>query len=192
MRPALVVLFLFVAAAGCSVLSPPTQGPEVRIGPNQWTAEPVSMVQTGEWFEFTVENTLDTGVRFVVLTLNYGKVSDIPVVDGLVDVNRQVLYESSDPLNPGDPVVAYALVFPGPTGEGAPWGPAILDAGAATTVQVGNPGLGGGEAGRFVVVSYETGGLEQGHFVVFDMTDEDGVVPQFTLEDFFPTDEPEP
>ena len=31
------------------------------------------MVQTGEWFEFTVENALDTEVRFVVLTLNYGR-----------------------------------------------------------------------------------------------------------------------
>ena len=136
-----------------------------------------------------MENALDTEVRFVVLTLNYGEVTDIPVVDGVVDVNRQVLYESSNSRDPGDPVVAYGLVHPGPTGEGAPWGPAIFDAGATTTVQVGNPGLGGGEAERFVV---ETGGLEQGHFAVFDMTDEAGQVPQFTLEDFFPTERPEP
>lgn len=192
MRPAFLTAFLLVSAVSCSVLSPPTQGPDVRIGPNQWTADPASMVQTGDWFRFTVENTLDTEVRFVVLTLDYGKVTDIPVVDGVVDVNRQVLYESSNSLDPGDPVVAYGLVHPGPTGEGAPWGPAVLDAGATTTVQVGNAGLGGGEPGRFVVVSYEAGGLEQGQFAVFDMTDEDGVVPQFTLDDFFPTEEPEP
>lgn len=149
------------------------------------------MVQTGEWFEFTVVNSRDAPVRFVVLNLNHGKVTDLSIVDGVVDVNRQVLYESANPLDPGDPVLAHGLVHPGPTGEGARWRPAFLDVGDTTTVQVGNPGLGGGEPGRFVVVSCDTGGLEQEYFVVFDMTDESGVVPQLTIEDFFPTDEPE-
>ena len=67
----------------------------------------------------------------------------------------------------------------------------MLDANATTTLRVGNPGLGGGEPGRFVVISNEPGGLERGDFAVFDMTDESGNVPQFTIEDFHPSDEPE-
>lgn len=40
MRHALFNTFVLVAAVGCSVLSPPTQGPEVRTGPNEWTVDP--------------------------------------------------------------------------------------------------------------------------------------------------------
>ena len=68
-----------------------------------------------------------------------------------------------------------------------------MPAGETVSVQVGNPGLGGGEPGRFAVISYEPGALEAGKYVVFDMTDENGEVPLFTLEDFFPSEEePEP
>ena len=191
MRSIVVSACLIGAVTACSVVYPPTAGPAVRITSDGWIADPPSTVQTGDWFEFTVTNGLDSPLRFVVLSLNYGEPTDIPVVDGVVDVNRQVVYESADPPDPGEPVVAYALVYPGSFGEGTAWDPAVLESGETTTVRVGNPGLGGGEPGRFVVVSHEAGGFERGDFVVFDMTDEAGNVPQFTREDFFPSDEPD-
>ena len=180
---------LLVTVVGCSA---PTQGPTIRIGPNGWVADPASTVQEGDVFEFTIENRLDVPVHFAVLRLDYGEPTDLPLVDGVVDVSRQVVYESADPRDPGDPVVAYNIVHPVFAGEGAAPRPGMLDANATTTLRVGNPGLGGGEPGRFVVISYEPGGLERGDFAVFDMTDESGNVPQFTVEDFYPSDQPEP
>jgi hypothetical protein len=145
------------------------------------------MVQPGDWFTFTVVNSRDIAVEFVVLRMNYGNVDDLPLVAGVVDITRQVVYESDDPTVQSPPVVAYYVVHPAVEGEDAVgWEPAKVPAGGSATVQVGNRGLGGGEPGRFAVVAYEPGSLDAGEYAVFEMTDENGHVPQFTVDDFFP------
>lgn len=183
-RCAAVVAGLVVV--GLTACSQPTTGPTIRVDNKGWTPDPPSIVQPGEWFTFTVVNSRDIDVEFVVLQMNYGNVDDLPVVDGVVDVTRQVVYESDDPTVQSPPVVAYYVVYPAVEGEGAVgWEPAKAAAGASATVQVGNRGLGGGEPGRFAVVSYHPGGLGAGEYAEFELTDENGQVPRFTLEDFF-------
>ena len=111
---ALIGLLLVVVSC-----SSPTTGPRVRIAEGGWTADPVVTIQSGEWFEFTVSNELEVAVPFVVVQMNYGDVADLPLVDGLVDVTRQVMYESEDPAVQSPPVVAYYVVHPGVEQEGA-------------------------------------------------------------------------
>lgn len=115
------------------------------------------------------------------MRMYYGEVADLPLVDGVVDVSQQVVYAGEDP------VVAFGP-YPEFGGEGADWMPWTVAAGSSTTIKVGTS-LGGGEPGRFAVISYQAGAIEAGEHAVFDMTDENGNVPQFTLEDFHPTDE---
>ena len=172
--PAVVVALLI----GLSACSPPTTGPVVRIDETGWTADPPSVVQQGDRFRFVVDNSLEVDVQFVILRLYYGEVTDLPLVEGVVDVSQQVVYDGEDPI------VAFGLYPEFERGD-ADWEPRNVAAGSATTVNVGT-GLGGGEPGRFVVVSYLPGSIAAGHYAVFDMTDENGDVPMFTDQDFHP------
>jgi len=180
-RP-IVMGAMLVAVTGCAT---PTEGPTIHIGSDGWTADPQAITQTGHVFDVTLVNSLDEPIRFVVIQLNYGEMTDLPVVDGVLDVSRQVLYTSDDPGDPGPPVAAYYVIHPGVETEGAVgWEPAVLQPGEKATLTVGDPNLGGGEPGAFAVVSYEPGALERGDFARFDITDENGQVPMWDLEDF--------
>ncbi len=141
---------------------------------------PATMVHTGEWFKINVVNATDSPLKFVIVEMNIGQVADLPLVDGVIDISRQVVYESDDPAVSSPLVVAYYVVYPEVLGEEAPgWAPAVVDPGEEETVAIGSPGLGGGERGSYAVISYEPGGLERGDFVSFDLTDEAGRVPSF-------------
>ncbi len=106
---------------GLAACSQPTPGPTIRIDDEGWTSDRPSIVQTREWFTFTVVNSRAIDVEFVVLEMNYGKVEDLPVVDGVVDITRQVVYESDDPTVQSPPVVAYYVLHLSKP-EGAPGG----------------------------------------------------------------------
>ena len=184
-----VVLALGTLLAACSS---PTQGPTIQIGADGWTASPETMVQASDRFEITIVNTTDTPAKFILVRMDYGDVKDIPVVDGVVDATAQVVYESDDPTVQSLPMVAYSMIHPENPGESLPpeWEPASIEAGAEMRIVVGGAfGMGGGEPGSFVVISYESGGLERGDLAVFNLTDENGEVPQMDLEDFFATDD---
>lgn len=178
---AAVVALALVGSTACSgiISSPATSGPTVQID-DEWTVEPPSVVQPSDRFSFVVDNSLDEDVGFVLLRMDYGEVVDLPLADGVVDVSQQVVYDGEEP------VVAFGS-YP-EFGGGTGWEPWSVAAGSSTTVTVGSS-LGGGEPGRFAVVSHRPGAIEEGDYVVFDMTDENGEVPQFTLEDFFPTED---
>ena len=75
---------------GLAACSEPTAGPTIRVDDAGWTPEPPSVVQPEEWFTFTVVNSRDIDVEFVVLRMNYGNVDDLPLVAGVVDNTRQV------------------------------------------------------------------------------------------------------
>lgn len=169
-----VAVLMSIGLAACTEA---TQGPTILIDETGWTANPQSVVQSSDRFSFDLDNSLDTDVEFVLLRMDYGDVVDIPLEDGLVDVSQQVVYDGDDP------VVAY-VPYP-EVGDGADWEPWSVDAGSSTRVNVGTS-LGGGEPGRFAVISYRPGAIDAGEYAVFEMTDENGEVPQFTLEDFFP------
>lgn len=186
------LLGVLVSGTLMAACSSPTQGPTIQIGADGWTASPETMVQTSDRFEITIVNTTDTAVNFILVRMDYGDVKDIPVVDGVVDATAQVVYESDDPTVQSAPVVAFIMIHPGEVGESLPpgWEPASVEAGEELRVVVGGAfGMGGGEPGAFAVISYKSGGIERGDFAVFNLTDENGDVPQMDLEDFFPTDD---
>jgi len=168
--------------SGC--FQPPTQGPIVDIGEDGWIADPPTIAQTRERFEVTLVNSLDTSVSFIIVRMDYGEVTDLPLLNGVVDVNRQVVYEVDDPMVLSPPLVAYSVVYPDNEeifNEGtAP----VLEPGQEGKVTIGNPGLGGGEPGSFAVISHDPGGLERGDYATFNLTDENGQVPRMSLDDF--------
>jgi hypothetical protein len=183
----------FTAIAGLlliSACSTPTAGPTVRINEQGWEADPAVIVQPGEAFTLTLVNELDSPVSFVLVQVNYGDVDELPLVDGVVDVSRQVLYEIDDPTVASPPVVAYYTVHPGVEGEGAVgWSPDVLEPGETKKLTIGDPSKGGGGPGAYVVISHEPGGLGRGDYAAFDLTDKNGKVPMMSIEDFFGVEE---
>lgn len=149
------------------------------------------MVQVGDQFELTLVNSTGTPVSFIIIRMDYGDVKDIPLVNGVPDVSGQVVYEVYDVDAQGSelsrPVVAYGMIHPGEVGESPPpgWEAASVDAGEEQKVAIGGGfGMGGGEPGSYAVISYEPGGHERGDYAVFNLTDENGEIPQMDLEDF--------
>ena len=192
-RVAWIVVLATVFVAGILLYTwvRPTQGPTIQIGADEWTANPKTMVQTKGQFELTLVNSTDTRVNFVIVRMDYGDVKDIPLMDGLPDLSGVTVYEVYGVDDQGfelsRPVVAYTTIHPGDVGESLPsgWEPASVDAGEEETVVIGGAlGMGGGEPGSFAVISYDPGGLERGDYAVFNLTDENGEIPQMNLEDF--------
>lgn len=176
----------------------PTTGPTVNAGEDGWIADPLTTMQERERFEVTLVNSLDTPVSFVIVRLDYGEATDLPVVNGVVDVNRTrgavygpVEYEVYDPNVSGPLVVAYHMVYPDVEEVTESTVP-VLEPGEETKVTIGNAGLGGGEPGSYAVISHEPGGLERGDYAVFNLTDENGVIPRLSPVDFCVPDPFEP
>ena len=176
-----------ILLASCSS---PMQGPTIQIAADGWTANPETMVQTSDRFEITIVNSTNTPVNFIIFRMDYGDIKDIPLVDGLPDLSGMTVYEVYEVDDLGElsrPVVAYTMIHPGDVGESPPagWEPASVEAGKEQKVIIGGAfGMGGGEPGSFAVISYEPGGHERGDFAVFNLTDENGEIPQMDLEDF--------
>ena len=177
-----------------SCLGAPTQGPTIHISDAGWTAEPPTTTQEGSTFELTLVNSLDVPVSFVVVHMNYGQPTDLRLVDGVPDVDRGadvILGEGVTPDVMGPLVVAYYLVYPDVDQVTLATAP-TLEPGAEMTVRVGNPGLGGGDPGRYAVISYEPEGLERGDYVLFDLADSNGEVPRASPVDYCIPDPYEP
>lgn len=201
-RAVFLPLCLTTAAIGVSLLlsscSQPTQGPTVRIGEDGWAANPPTMTQERLTFELTLVNALDRPVSFVIVRMDYGEVTDLPLVNGVPDVDRgtHVIHgaleeEKFAPDVMGPLVVAYHLVHPD-VDEVTPATAPVLEPGEERKVRVGNPGLGGGEPGSYVVISYEPGGLERGDYAFFTLATEDGEIPRMSPVDICIPDPFEP
>ncbi len=185
-----VLAAMVAASLFASCVAAPTPGPTVRITDQGWRAEPRRVVQPGGSFDLTISNETGAAVGLVVLQLAFGEIADLPTVDGIIDVTQQAVYASQDPTDPGQLLAVFYVVHPPVETEGASgWQPMMLDAGEHQVVRVGDLTLGGGEPGRYAVISAGADAVPAGNNALFELTDSEGRLPAPGPEQFGGGDE---
>lgn len=171
-----LALVVSVVAASCS--STP-EGPTIEITDTSWTAAPVSVEAGGGSFSITVVNSGTEQEEFAVVRLFDGDPATLPMVDGLLDLSRDGLFDLTGDDVSGDgqatDVANFQVVYPEyerREGEGVPPGvltPGMVAPGEETTIKVGGF-AGGGEPGAYVVLSWKPGAYEEGEYAAFTVT----------------------
>jgi hypothetical protein len=154
---------LVLLLASCSTPA----GPTIAITETSWTASPSDLKVGGGSFALTVSNQTDRTQTFAVVHILEGAPGSLPTVDGRLDLDarNQVPGESN-----------FWIVYPEyeqQEGEGvgpAPLIPAEVEADSESTITIG--GLkGGGEPGRYMILSWGMGEYDAGHYAVFTISD---------------------
>lgn len=157
----LACAFALLLAACSSV----TQGPTVRIADSGWTVQPSSVDQPSGQFDLVVVNETAEVQRFLVVGLDKGEPDELPIVNGLLDTTRSC-------------ALAFRVVGESTYCGGSEQPPLTeipsVAPGEEITISVGSV-LGGGDPGRYVVLSHRPGGYEAGEFVAFTMALPPGV-----------------
>ena len=146
-------------------------GPNIDIRDGSWSAAASSAEAGGGEFTLTVANETATTQTFAVVYLWRGSPDAIPTVDGLLDLSRNHL--AGDSEHPD--AALFSIVYPeyeSPEGEGvepAALVPVSIEPTEEVTFTVGGA-KGGGEPGRYVVLSWEPGAYEAGDYAAFEIT----------------------